>query len=125
MVKRARYSAEFKAQAVRLVLEEGQHVREVANQLFLLPKTLAHWVQAAREGKVVPARRIDEKELELVSLRNEKQTITHGVRYPEKSRHCLHAFQLSSVTVLCVTGSFGKRFPRMDDTKTTANNRCA
>lgn len=51
MVKRPKYSAEFKAQAVRLILEEGQQVREVANRLPLSPKTLEHWVRAAREGK--------------------------------------------------------------------------
>ena len=75
MVKRPRYSADFKAQAVRLVMEEGQQIREVANRLLLSPKTLEHWVQAAREGKMVPAQRADEKELELVRLRNENRQL--------------------------------------------------
>ena len=75
MVKRPKYSAEFKAQAVRLILEDGQQVREVANRLLLSPKTLEHWVQAAREGKMVPAQRVDEKELELVRLRNENRQL--------------------------------------------------
>ena len=75
MVKRPRYSAEFKAQAVRLILEEGQQVREAENRLLLSPKTLEHWVRAAREGKMVPAQRADEKELELVSLRNKNRRL--------------------------------------------------
>ena len=75
MVKRPWYSAEFKAQAVRLILEEGQQVREVAYRLPLSPKTPEHWVRAAREGKMVPAQRADEKELELVCLLNENRRL--------------------------------------------------
>ena len=75
MVKRPGYSSEFKAQAVRLVLEEGQQVRDVTNWLLLSPKTLEHWAQAAREGRMVPAQRADEKEPEFVRLRNENRRL--------------------------------------------------
>ncbi|MBE6442608.1 MAG: hypothetical protein E7022_09915 [Desulfovibrio desulfuricans] len=40
MARRPRYSSEFKTQAVRMVLEDGRKVREVADQLVLSPDTL-------------------------------------------------------------------------------------
>ena len=44
-------------------------------RIRLSPTTLGHWVQAAREGKMVPAQRADEKELDLVRLRNENRRL--------------------------------------------------
>ena len=75
MARRPRYSPEFKAQAVRLVLEDGRKVCEVADQLVLSPDTLKNWLRAARAGKAFPAQRADEKDLELERLRHEVRTL--------------------------------------------------
>ena len=47
---KGRYTKEFREQAVKLVLEEGLSLREAGRRLSLPPKTLQHWVVAARKG---------------------------------------------------------------------------
>jgi transposase len=42
---RRRFSDEFKASAIRLVLDEGRTVGAVARQLDLTPSALGGWVQ--------------------------------------------------------------------------------
>jgi transposase len=49
------YTAEFRAEAVKLVLEQKVGLAEVARRLDLPAKSLANWVRAARAGE-----RIDE-----------------------------------------------------------------
>ena len=51
--KRARrkFDDEFKAGAVRLVLDEGKTVAEVARDLDLTPSALAGWVKQARADR--------------------------------------------------------------------------
>ena len=75
MARRPRYSSEFKAQAVRMVLEDGRKVCEVADQLVLSPDTLKNWLRSARAGKSFPAQHLDEKDLELERLRHEVRTL--------------------------------------------------
>ena len=65
MARRPRYSSAFKAQAVRMVLEDGRKVCEVADQLVLSPDTLKNWLRAARAGKAFPVQHLDGKDLEL------------------------------------------------------------
>ncbi len=56
--KTQRYSKEFKAEAVRTVLENQLSISEGASRLSLPEGTLGQWVTAARKGLVllVPAR---------------------------------------------------------------------
>ena len=75
MARRPRYSSEFKAQAVRMVLEDGRKVCEVADQPVLSPDTLKNWLRAARAGKTFPAQHVDAKDLELERLRHEVRTL--------------------------------------------------
>ena len=49
--KRRAYTAEFKAGAVRLVLEEGKTVAEVARDLSVTPSSLSAWVERARADR--------------------------------------------------------------------------
>jgi transposase len=42
------YSPEFKAEAVRLVIETSRPIEEVARELGLVGQTLGNWVRAAR-----------------------------------------------------------------------------
>jgi transposase len=48
---RRRFSAEFKAGAVRLVLDEGKTVGAVARQLDLTASALAIWVRQAQADR--------------------------------------------------------------------------
>ena len=75
MARRPRYASGFKAQAVRMVLEDGRKVCEVADQLALSPDTLKNRLRAARAGKTFPAQHVDAKDRELERLRHEVRTL--------------------------------------------------
>ena len=67
--RRNRYSAEFKAEAVRLVRSSSDPLTKVARDLGVVPETLRLWVQAARPPSEVPL--TDEERGELKRLRRE------------------------------------------------------
>ena len=48
-----RYSAEFKAAAVRLSQLSGVRVKDVAESLYIHPFMLSRWRKEAREGKIM------------------------------------------------------------------------
>jgi transposase len=48
---RRRFEEEFKAQAVRLVLDEGKSIAAVAGDLDLTPSVLGRWVAHARADR--------------------------------------------------------------------------
>jgi transposase len=48
---RRRFNDEFKAQAVRLVLEDGKSIAAVAGDLDLTPSVLGRWVTHARADR--------------------------------------------------------------------------
>jgi transposase len=47
-----RYSPEFKAEAVKLVLDGNQSMSQVSRDLKIALQTLSTWVARAREGKL-------------------------------------------------------------------------
>ena len=49
--RRRRYSEEFKAEAVALVLEQGVAIRQVARDLELTESALRNWVGFAKQRK--------------------------------------------------------------------------
>ena len=51
---RARYTLEFKQEAVRLV-DNGQSIAAVARTLGVVDQTLFNWVKAHRQGKLTGA----------------------------------------------------------------------
>jgi transposase len=67
--RRNRYSAEFKAEAVRLVRSSSDPLARVARDLGVLPETLRLWVQAAQPPSAVPL--TDDERGELRRLRRE------------------------------------------------------
>jgi transposase len=67
--RRSRYSAEFKAEAIRLVRASADPLAKVARDLGVLPETLRLWVQAARPGSETPL--TDDERSELRRLRRE------------------------------------------------------
>ncbi len=68
-VRRNRYGAEFKAEAIRLVRSSSDPLAKVARDLGVLPETLRQWVQAARPPSEVPL--TDDERGELKRLRRE------------------------------------------------------
>ncbi|MUW13117.1 transposase, partial [Shigella flexneri 2a] len=65
-----RYSKEFKAEAVRTVLENQLSISEGASRLSLPEGTLGQWVTAARKGLGTPgSRTLAELESEILQLR--------------------------------------------------------
>jgi transposase len=69
--KRARYTLEFKQEAVRLV-ESGQSIASAARSLGVVDQTLFNWVKASREGKLKGADRpakVSAEQMEISRLR--------------------------------------------------------
>ncbi len=72
MKSREHYSPEFRAEAVRLVLEQGLSQAEAARRLGIAKGTLANWVAAAKGGQEKSApggRSVAELEAEVAQLR--------------------------------------------------------
>jgi transposase len=71
--KRRSFTPEFKAEAVRLVLDEGQRVTSVAKDLDLTASALSQWVERARadRGKSKRGTLATEEREELAALRKE------------------------------------------------------
>ncbi len=69
---RARYTLEFKQEAVRLV-EGGQSIAAAARTLGLVEQTLFNWVKARREGKLTGAdsKAVSAEQMEISRLRAE------------------------------------------------------
>jgi transposase len=73
-IPRRQYTAEFKHEAVKLVLEQGVGVRETARRLDLPVGSLRNWVDAARTGKALQsetARPVTDLEAENTRLKQE------------------------------------------------------
>ena len=74
MTMKQSYSTEFRAEAVKLVLEQGLSQREASSRLGIPKGTLANWVVAAKSGSDKPApgaRTVSELETENARLRKE------------------------------------------------------
>jgi transposase len=69
---RARYTLEFKQEAVRLV-EGGQSIAAVARTLGVVDQTLFNWVKAQRAGKLTGAdsKAVSAEQMEISRLRAE------------------------------------------------------
>ena len=73
--KKRKFDAEFKAGAVKQVLELGKSAAQVARDLDVVPSVLAGWVKFARAERGVPgqgALKEAERE-ELTKLRKDKR----------------------------------------------------
>ena len=69
---RARYTLEFKQEAVRLV-DNGQSIAAVARTLGVVDQTLFNWVKAHRQGKLTGAhsKPVSAEQMEISRLRAE------------------------------------------------------
>jgi transposase len=75
--KRREFSDEFKAGAVRLVLDQGKSISQVARDLDLTLSALRNWVERARadRGNGKPGVLTTEEREELTRLRREVRTL--------------------------------------------------
>jgi transposase len=68
--RRRKFSPQFKAEAVQLVIETGKPIAEVARDLGVVAQMLGNWVQAWRdanpepEAQLSPVERVRVKEME-------------------------------------------------------------
>ena len=77
-VTRARYTLEFKQEAVRLV-ESGQSIAAASRTLGLVEQTLFNWVKAHREGRLQGAdsrSKVTAGQMEISRLRAELARVT-------------------------------------------------
>lgn len=74
MGRPAKYSPEFRAQAVREVVEKSRTIAEVARELGLIEQTLGNWVTAYKRehaGEIPEAPVTESERAELARLRKE------------------------------------------------------
>ena len=74
---RARYTLEFKQEAVRLV-ESGQSIAGAARTLGVVDQTLFNWVKASRQGKLTgtDGKPLSAEQMEIARLRAELARVT-------------------------------------------------
>jgi len=76
--KRRQYTKEFKTEAVRLVIEEGRTISEVARDLGINENLLHRWKKKSEEGKIEPfpgKGRLSPEDEELRQLRRENKRL--------------------------------------------------
>jgi transposase len=77
-LKRRQFTAEFKIEAVKLVLDQGYTYGRVGKQLGVLPKLIQGWAKKYRAGDLVsgtPRLRVTAEQQELSRLRQEVQRL--------------------------------------------------
>jgi transposase len=74
MRRHTHYSAEFRAEAVRLAETSGQSIRSVAMELGISNESLARWIRLSRERPAGTPLDLDER-AELDELRRRVKTL--------------------------------------------------
>ena len=82
---RRQFTAEFKAGAVRLVLDEGKTVGAVARELDLTGSSLTKWVQQARANRTHGKTGLTTAEREELAAAEGKSHSRRGAGHPKKS----------------------------------------
>lgn len=87
---RRQHSEEFKAGAVRLVVEEGRSIASVAKDLDVQPSVLSSWVLQARAdgGQGPPGALTSSEKEELARLRKENRILKMEWDIPRKAAAC-------------------------------------
>ena len=76
--KRRQYTKEFKIEAVRLIIEEGRPISDVARELGTAQSLLHRWKKKSEEGKIDPfpgQGRLSPEDEELRRLRRENERL--------------------------------------------------
>ena len=77
-LKRRQFTAEFKIEAAKLVLEQGYSCAQAGKHLGVLPKLIKEWIAKYQEGKLIagaPRLRVTPEQQELARLRQEVQRL--------------------------------------------------
>lgn len=92
--KTQRYSKEFRAEAVKTVLEQGLSISQGASRFSIPEGSLGQWITAARKGMVAPpeSRSVVELESEVFRLRK-------ALNEAQLERDILKNWQWSSPTL--------------------------
>lgn len=83
--KQKRYDEEFKASAVKMVIEKGRAVSEVCKSLDVSEPALRRWIAVATEPEGNENIRIRELEAELKKLKKENDDLKDTVNVLKKS----------------------------------------
>jgi transposase len=94
MVQRRRFSHQFKAEAVQLVLQSGRPIAEIARELAINEGTLGNWVNAWRNENPAPdpeltptdRARMREMEDEIRRLRMENEFLKKAAAFFAKTQ---------------------------------------
>ena len=76
--KRRQYTKEFKIEAVRLIIEEGRPISDVARELGTAQRLLHRWKKKSEEGKIDPfpgKGRLSPEDEELRRVRRENERL--------------------------------------------------
>ena len=76
--KRNQYTKEYKVEAVRLIVEEGRSISEVARELGIAQSLLHRWKKKYEEGEIEPfpgKGRLSPEDDELRQLRRENKRL--------------------------------------------------
>ena len=89
--KRQRYSPECKAEALRLIAETDEPIKQIARELGVASKTLHDWIQAARPEPREPLTEDERSELhrlrrDMVNVRMERDILKTATAFFAKQR---------------------------------------
>lgn len=131
MKSREQYSPEFRAEAVRLVLEQSLGQAEAARGLGIAKGTLSNWVVAAKGGKdtsAIPgARFVAELEAEVAQLRKSQ----HGADIIKKPQptllrsHCQVRVDSQATGSLSLSVVCWRSLVRASTTGASVHRHCA
>ena len=76
MTTRRKFDDAFREGAVRIVLETGKPIAQVARELGINPGTLENWVAKHRRARAGDGRLSEDERAELVRLRREVAELT-------------------------------------------------
>jgi transposase-like protein len=87
--RRRKFSPQFKAEAVQMVVETGKPIAEVARDLGVVAQTLGNWVKAWRDANPEPETalspleraRVTEMEEEIRRLRMENEFLKKAAAF--------------------------------------------
>ena len=83
--KQKRYDEEFKASAVKMVIEKGRAISEVCKSLDISEPALRRWVAATKQPEDIENSRIKELEAELKKMKKENDDLKDTVNVLKKS----------------------------------------
>jgi len=81
---RKSFTAEYKANAVALVIGDGRSIADVARGIGTKPQTLGHWVAKARAVEPEPKDLKESERQELTRLRTENADLKMKLEFAKK-----------------------------------------